>query len=104
LLVSCGAALLFGRNAGKDEITLIRRGRFSRSDFALILVIALVSAAALIAWVDLLHPDLSGFVSLLPNWPTVLLVVLGIVFAILNGRTRGTSLARFSSELTCFQS
>jgi membrane protease YdiL (CAAX protease family) len=85
LLVPCGAAFLFGRTGDKKRhITLVRLGRLGRSEFAAILMIALVSAAALVAWIGVLHPDLSRFVALLPDWPTILLLLLGIGFSIVN--------------------
>jgi membrane protease YdiL (CAAX protease family) len=85
LLVPCGAAFLFGRMGGKKRhITLVRLGRLGRSEFGAILMIALVSAAALVAWVGLLRPDLSRFIALLPDWPIVLLLLLGIGFSIVN--------------------
>lgn len=84
LLVPCGAAFLFGRNRGKRHITLVRLGRLGWSEFGAILIIALVSGTALVAWVELLRPDLSGFIAMLPHWPTVLLLLLGVGFSIVN--------------------
>lgn len=84
LLVPCGTALLFGRNGDKRQINLVRLGRFGRSELALILIIALISAAALVAWVGLLRPDLSRFIAMLPHWPSPLLLLLGIGFSIVN--------------------
>jgi CAAX protease family protein len=85
LLVPCGAAFLFGRLGDKKRhITLVRLGRLGRSEFGAILMIALVSASALVAWVGLLRPDLSRFIALLPHWPIVLLLLLGIGFSIVN--------------------
>jgi uncharacterized protein len=85
LLVPCGAAFLFGRMGGKERhINLVRLGRLGRSEFGAILMIALVSGAALVAWVGLLRPDLSRFIALLPKWPTTLLLLLGIGFSIVN--------------------
>lgn len=84
LLVPCGAALLFGRNGDKSHITLVRVGRLGLSEFGAILIIALVSAAALLAWVTFLRPDLSRFIAMLPHWPTLLLFFLGVGFSIVN--------------------
>lgn len=85
LLVPCGAAFLFGRMRGKKtHITLVRFGRLGRPEFGAILMIALASAAALVAWVGLLRPDLSRFIALLPHWPIVLVLLLGIGFSIVN--------------------
>jgi membrane protease YdiL (CAAX protease family) len=85
LFVPCGAAFLFGQMGRKKRhITLVRFGRLGRSEFGAILMIALVSAAALVAWVGLFRPDLSRFIALLPDWPIVPMLLLGIGFSIVN--------------------
>ncbi len=62
----------------------MRLGRLGRRESLLILVIASTAGVALLAWVEIVEPDLSKFRSMLPRWPIAALVLAGLGFSIVN--------------------
>lgn len=73
------ALKIVARKNGTDD--WFRRGHFAGTDFLLIAVVLIFSAAALFLWVVLLDPDLKGFTEMMPAAGVPLLILGGLGFA-----------------------
>ncbi len=59
-------------------------GRFDRLTVGLIVLTVAGSSAALVAWHALLRPDVSDLRAMIPRWPTWVLPLAGMGFAVVN--------------------
>lgn len=86
LAVPIFAAIAVGfiRGFQGDYFAVARLGRFGLTEWALVLLTALVSAAGLLLWVRLLEPDLARFKAMVPHWSVAGLVGAGLVFVVVN--------------------
>ena len=62
----------------------LRIGKFGGLVWALIVATIIVSSVALVLWVKVLSPDLSRYSSLIPNQPTAMILVFGLLFCTFN--------------------
>lgn len=82
--ILAATALAFSAGFGRDLLATLDRGRFGRTEWGLIALIAIVAAVALVGWVLLLQPDLSRLAGMLPQWPLLGLIGAGAGFSIVN--------------------
>ena len=78
------AAVVLAVPSLRCTVGWLRPGDFDRTAMWLVAGIAVVSAAALVLWLDLFQPDLSHFIGAIPNWHPLLLILPGLGFAVLN--------------------
>jgi membrane protease YdiL (CAAX protease family) len=68
----------------RQTVGWLRPGKHAWSEWSLIGLTALISSSALLLWVVLVQPDLSLWRMVIPRWHPVVLIFVGLGFALVN--------------------
>lgn len=71
----------------QDLKSMLSTCKLAPTSILLAVSTSILSAGALVAWKNMIHPDLSDKLDFIPNVPTVALLLGGITFSVLNAAT-----------------